>query len=141
MESGAGVGAGSRTGLSAVVTGLLFALAIFFVPLIELVGQGVGEAGLHPAIAPALVMVGALMTRLVQGIDWTRTEDSIPAFLIIAGIPLTFSIAAGIGLGVLSYVLIMPAVGRARDVHPLMWLVALLFVGFFTADWLSANVF
>lgn len=141
VESGAGVGAGARTGLSAVVCGLLFAAAIFFVPLIELVGQGVGEAGLHPAIAPALVMVGALMTRLVQGIEWSRPEDAIPAFLIIAGIPLTFSIAAGIGFGVLGYVVVMAALGRAREVHVLMWVLVPLFLAFYAEDWLSANVF
>jgi AGZA family xanthine/uracil permease-like MFS transporter len=141
VESGAGVGAGARTGLAAVVTGLLFALAIFFVPVIELVGQGVGKAGLHPAVAPALVMVGALMTRLVQGIDWARTEDAIPAFLIIAGIPLTFSIAAGIGFGVIGYVVVMLAKGRARDIHVLMWVLVPLFLAFYAEDWLGANVF
>jgi AGZA family xanthine/uracil permease-like MFS transporter len=141
VESGAGVGAGARTGLAAVVTGLLFALAIFFVPVIELVGQGVGKAGLHPTIAPALIMVGALMTRLVQGIDWGRTEDAIPAFLVIAGIPLTFSIAAGIGLGVIGYVIVMLAKGRGRDVHVLMWVLVPLFLAYYSEDWLSANVF
>jgi AGZA family xanthine/uracil permease-like MFS transporter len=141
VESGAGVGSGARTGLAAVVTGLLFLLAIFFVPLIELVGQPVGEAGLHPTVTPALVMVGALMTRLVSGIDWTTPENSIPAFLVIAGIPLTFSIAAGIGFGVLGYVIVMAAIGKAREVHALMWLLVPLFVAYFTADWLGANVF
>jgi AGZA family xanthine/uracil permease-like MFS transporter len=141
VESGAGVGAGARTGLAAVVTGLLFFAAIFFVPVIELVGQGVGEAGLHPAIAPALVMVGALMTRLVQGIDWGRAEDAIPAFLIIAGIPLTFSIAAGIGLGVIGYVVVMVAQGRAREVHALMWVLVPMFLAFYAEDWLSVHVF
>jgi AGZA family xanthine/uracil permease-like MFS transporter len=145
VESGAGIAEGGRTGRTTLVTAALFALAVFFVPIIALVGQGVAFGGedtfIHPAIAPALIMVGALMIRIVADIDWVRPEDAVPAFLVIAGIPLTFSIAAGIGLGVLSYVLIMPAVGRARDVHPLMWLIALLFVGFFTADWLSANVF
>ena len=144
VESGAGIDAGARTGLAAVVTGLLFALAIFFVPLIELVGQGVmiaEETFIHPAIAPALIMVGALMTRLVQGIDWQRPEDAIPAFLIIAGIPLTFSIAAGIGFGVIGYVVVMAVLGRVREVHPLMWVLVPLFLAFYAEDWLSANVF
>ena len=87
------------------------------------------------------MLVGYLMIRIVADIDWSRPEDAIPAFLVIAGIPMTFSIAAGIGFGVLGYVLVMLAQGRARAVHPLMWLVALLFVLYFTADWLSANVF
>jgi adenine/guanine/hypoxanthine permease len=144
VESGAGVSEGARTGLASLVTAGLFALAIFFVPIIALVGQGVPvgeEAVVHPAVAPALVLVGYLLIRMVADIEWSRPEDAIPAFLIIAGVPLTFSIAAGIGLGVIGYALVMAGLGRARDVHPLMWLVALLFVAFFAADWLSANVF
>src|ERR687889_142573 len=144
VESGAGVAEGARTGFASVVTAALFALAILFVPIIALVGQDVKvgeETFIHPAIAPALVMVGYLMIRIVADIDWALPENSIPAFLTIAGIPLTFSIAAGIGLGVLGYVLVMAASGRARDVHPLMWAIAPFFVAFFAADWLSANVF
>ncbi len=66
---------------------------------------------------------------------------ALPAFFIIAGVPLTFSIAAGIGLGVLAFVAVMVAQGRAREVHPIMWVLVPLFVAFFAADWLSANVF
>jgi adenine/guanine/hypoxanthine permease len=144
VESGAGVAEGARTGLASIVTAGLFLLAIFFVPIIALVGQDVqvGEnTFIHPAVAPALVMVGYLMMRIVADIDWTAPESSIPAFLIIAGIPLTFSIAAGIGLGVIGYVVVMAATGRARAVHPLMWGIAPFFVAFFAADWLEANVF
>jgi AGZA family xanthine/uracil permease-like MFS transporter len=144
VESGAGVAEGARTGLSSVVVAVLFALAIFFVPLIAVVGQAVplgNDVTGSPAIAPALVMVGYLMIRLVADIDWTTPESALPAFLIVAGIPLTFSIAAGIGLGVLGFVLVMVARGRASDIHPLMWLIAPLFVAYFAADWLSANVF
>ena len=103
VESGAGVAEGARTGLASRGHRGLFALAIFFVPIIALVGQGVqvGEdTFIHPAVAPALVMVGYLMIRIVADIDWHAPESAIPAFLTIAGIPLTFSIAAGIGLGV-----------------------------------------
>jgi adenine/guanine/hypoxanthine permease len=144
VESGAGVAEGGRTGLTSLVTAGLFVLAIFFVPIIALVGQDVaveGDRFIHPAIAPALVMVGYLMIRIVADIDWSVPENSVPAFLTIAGIPLTFSIAAGIGLGVISYVVVMAATGRAREVHPLMWAIAPLFVAFFAADWLSVNVF
>src|SRR5215216_5939589 len=144
VESGAGVAEGARTGLSSLVVAVLFALAIFFVPIIALVGQDVqvGEnTFIHPAIAPALVMVGYLMIRIVADIDWSVPEHSIPAFLTIAGIPLTFSIAAGIGLGVISYVIVMVAARREREIHPLMWAIAPFFVAFFAADWLSANVF
>ena len=144
VESGAGVAEGGRTGLTSVVVAALFALAMLFVPVIELVGQGVEVAEgvfIHPAVAPALVMVGYLMIRIVADIDWTRPDDAIPAFLTIAGIPLTFSIAAGIGLGVIGYVVVKLALGKAREIHPLMWAIAPLFVAFFAADWLSANVF
>jgi AGZA family xanthine/uracil permease-like MFS transporter len=143
VESGAGVGVGARTGLAAIVTGLLFAVTIFFVPLIETVGQGIAydERDIHPGVAPALVLVGSLMTQLVQAIDWSTPESAIPAFLIIAGIPLTFSIAAGIGFGILGYVVVMAARGRAGRVHPLMWALVPLFTAFYAEDWLSANVF
>jgi AGZA family xanthine/uracil permease-like MFS transporter len=144
VESGAGVAEGARTGLSTLVTAGLFALAIFFVPLIGLVGQGVAvsrDVTLHPAVAPALVMVGYLMIRLVGEIDWQAPESALPAFLTIGGIPLTFSIAAGIGLGVIGHVLAMAARGRLREIHGLMWLVAALFVLYFTADWLDVHVF
>jgi AGZA family xanthine/uracil permease-like MFS transporter len=143
VESGAGVAEGARTGLASLVTAGLFLLTIFFVPIVALVAQGVpfGEGAIHPAIAPALVMVGYLMMRIVRDIDWELPESAIPAFLIIAGIPLTFSIAAGIGFGVIGYVVVMAATGKARLVHPLMWVIVPFFVAFFAADWLEVNVF
>jgi AGZA family xanthine/uracil permease-like MFS transporter len=144
VESGAGVAEGARTGLASMVTAGLFVLAIFFVPIIGLVGQDVPvgkDTVIHPAVAPALVMVGYLMMRIVADIDWSVPESSIPAFLIIAGIPLTFSIAAGIGLGVIGYVVVMTAQRRARELHPLMWAIVPFFVAFFAADWLEIHVF
>jgi adenine/guanine/hypoxanthine permease len=144
VESGAGVAEGARTGLTSIVVAILFALAIFFVPIISLVGQDVQvgkDTFIHPAVAPALIMVGYLMIRIVADIDWHAPESAIPAFLVIAGIPMTFSIAAGIGLGVIGYVCVMAATGKARDVHTLMWVIAPFFVAFFAADWLEANVF
>src|SRR3954465_11578597 len=141
VESGAGVAEGARTGLASLVTALCFAATIFFVPLIAVVGQSVGEAGLHPAIAPALIMIGYLMLRLVAEIDWTRPEASVPAFLVIAGVPLTFSISAGIGLGILGYVAVMVAIGKASRIHPLLWALVPLFLAFFSSDWLTDNVF
>ena len=143
IESGAGVGEGARTGLASVVTGLLFAATILFVPLIGVVGQGVEVAEntfIHPAIAPALVMVGALMIRLVGGIDWQAPEQAIPAFLIIAGIPLTFEIAAGIGFGIIGYAVVMAVLGRVRELHPIMWLLVVLFVLFFAEPLISRSV-
>jgi AGZA family xanthine/uracil permease-like MFS transporter len=143
VESGAGVGEGARTGLASLITAGLFVLTIFFVPLIAVVGQGVtvNKVTYYPAVAPALIMVGYLMLRLVADIDWRRPEAAIPAFLVIAGVPMTFSISAGIGLGILGYVAVMVATGRARQVHPLMWALVPLFLAFFASDWLSAHVF
>jgi adenine/guanine/hypoxanthine permease len=143
VESGAGVAEGARTGLASLLTAGLFLLTIFFVPIVALVAQDVrfGESFIHPAVAPALVMVGYLMMRIVRDIDWELPESSIPAFLIIAGIPLTFSIAAGIGFGIIGYVVVMAAVGKLRAIHPLMWGIAAFFLLFFAADWLEANVF
>ncbi|MBX5470595.1 MAG: NCS2 family permease [Thermoleophilaceae bacterium] len=145
VESGAGVGEGARTGLASVVTAALFGLAVFFVPLIAVVGQGVAFGSpdnvIHPAVAPALILVGYLMMRIVPEIDWATPEHALPAFLTIAGIPLTFSISAGIGFGVIGYVATMVARGRAREVHPLMYALVPLFAAFYASDWLSAHVF
>jgi AGZA family xanthine/uracil permease-like MFS transporter len=143
VESGAGVSEGARTGLASLITAGLFLLTIFFVPLIAVVAQGVqvGDTTIHPAVAPALIMVGYLMLRLVADVDWTRPEAGIPVFFVIAGVPLTFSISAGIGLGVLAYVAVMVGTGRARAIHPLMWALVPLFLAFFASDWLEANVF
>ncbi len=143
VESGAGVAEGARTGLASVITAALFALTIFFVPLIAVVAQGVqvGDTTLHPAVAPALIMIGYLMIRLVADVDWKRPQGAIPAFLVIAGVPLTFSISAGIGFGVLGYVAAMVGTGKARQVHPLMWALVPLFCAFFASDWLTKNVF
>jgi adenine/guanine/hypoxanthine permease len=143
VESGAGVSEGARTGFSTLVTAGLFALAIFFVPIISLVGQSVKFNGgtINPAVAPALVMVGYLMMRLVPGIRWDEPELALPCFLIIAGIPLTFSIAAGIGFGVFGYVATMGARGRWREVHPLMYALVPLFGLYYASGWLSSHVF
>jgi AGZA family xanthine/uracil permease-like MFS transporter len=144
VESGAGISEGARTGFASLVTAGLFVLAIFFVPIIALVGQqvpGVDKTFISPAIAPALVMVGYLMIRLVQNIDWSDAESALPAFLVIAGVPLTFSISAGIGFGVLGYVVVMIVKGKARRIHPIMWALVPLFLAFYADNWLSANVF
>src|SRR3954452_15858791 len=143
VESGAGVAEGARTGLASLVTAGCFLLTMFFVPTIAVVAQTVivGDAQLHPAVAPALIMIGYLMIRLVADIDWSRPESGIPAFFVIAGVPLMFSIAGGIGLGILSYVAVMVGTGRAREVHPLMWALVPLFACFFASNWLTKNIF
>jgi adenine/guanine/hypoxanthine permease len=143
VESGAGVHEGARTGLSTLVTSAFFGLAIFFVPLIAVVGQSVkfGGGTINPAVAPALIMVGYLMMRLVPGIDWSTPESAMPAFFIIAGVPLTFSIAAGIGFGVYAYVAVMVARGKWRQVHPLMYALVPLFGMYYASGWLSSHLF
>ncbi|GEA89830.1 permease [Cellulomonas cellasea] len=124
IESAAGVGDGARTGLASVVTGIAFLLATFVSPLVELVP--------FEAATPALVVVGFLMVMQVSGIDWKNYEVAIPAFLIMVLMPFTFSITAGMGAGFIAYVVIKVAVGKVRDVHPLMWLAGVLFVLYFT---------
>src|SRR5436305_3642742 len=144
VESGAGVAEGARTGLASLVTGGLFVLAIFFVPMLALVGQQVpyvDKTFISPAVAPALVMVGYLMMRLVESIDWAEPTSALPAFLIIAGVPLPFSLSAGIGFGVIGYVVVMAVNGRVREIHPLMWALVPLFLAFYADDWLSVHVF
>jgi AGZA family xanthine/uracil permease-like MFS transporter len=81
------------------------------------------------------------MMRLVQSIDWSEPESALPAFLVIAGIPLTFSISAGIGFGILGYIVVMAVKGRRREIHPLMWALVPLFLAFYADDWLSAHIF
>jgi len=144
VESGAGVSEGARTGFASLVTAGLFLLAVPFVPLMSLAGQQVpyvDETFISPAVAPALVLVGYLMMRLVANIDWSDPVHALPAFLIIAGVPMTFSISAGIGFGVIGYVVVMAVTGRAREVHAVMWVLVPLFLAFFADDWLSAHVF
>lgn len=123
VESAAGIGEGARTGLAAIVTGALFVLISFFAPL----------AGIVPfeAVAPALVIVGYMMVTQVKNIEWDDIGLAIPAFLTIALMPLTYSIANGLGAGFIAYVLIRVVQGRAKEVHVLMWVVSLAFLVFF----------
>ncbi len=123
IESAAGVGEGARTGAASVVTGVLFLLAVFFTPLVEVVP--------FEAATPALVVVGFLMLTQIRGIDFNDYGIAIPAFLTIVVMPFTYSITNGIGAGFVSYVVIKLAQGRVREVHPLMWVVAALFVVYF----------
>ena len=120
VESASGIGEGGRTGLTALVVGVLFLAATFVWPL----------AGVIPAAAtaPALIVVGAMMLESLQGVAWADYAVSIPVFLTIVSMPLTFSIANGVSFGVISYAAIMLASGRARGVDPLLYLVAALLI-------------
>lgn len=123
IESASGVGEGARTGLASVVTGACFLLATFLAPVVGMVP--------NEAAAPALILVGFLMMSQVKNIPWDDLEFAIPAFLTIALMPFTYSISTGIGAGFLAYVILKLARGKARQVHPLMWVVAVLFIAYF----------
>ena len=130
IESASGVGEGARTGLASVVTGLLFLLSTFFAPLVSAIPS--------EAAVPALVLVGFLMMQQVTGVDWSDLEIAIPAFLTIVLMPFTYSITVGIGAGFVSYVLIKLVLGKARALHPLLLVVAALFVVYFAIDPITA---
>jgi len=123
IESASGVGDGARTGFASVVTGIAFLLATFLAPLVDVIPS--------EAAAPALVVVGYLMVTQVLGIDWKNPEVAIPAFLAIVLMPFTYSITAGIGAGVITYVVIKAFTGKIRQVHVLMWVITVLFLLYF----------
>jgi adenine/guanine/hypoxanthine permease len=127
IESSAGVGAGGRTGLTSVVTAGCFLLALFFSPLLTVVTAEVTAA--------ALILVGVMMARGLGDIEWDRMEYAIPAFVTIVAMPLTYSIATGIALGLLLFPLMMLFKGRARDVHPIMYGLLVVFLAYFV--WLA----
>ena len=126
IESASGVGEGARTGLASVVTGVLFLLATFLAPLVNVVP--------YEAATPALVIVGFLMMQQVKGIDWDDLEIALPAFLTIVLMPFTYSITVGIGAGFITYAFIKIVRGKAGQVHPLLWGVSALFVVYFAID-------
>ncbi|WP_405580360.1 NCS2 family permease [Streptomyces sp. NBC_01092] len=126
IESAAGVGEGARTGFSNLITGGLFALALFLTPLLTIVPL--------QAAAPALVAVGFLMMTQVKHIDWEKYEIAIPAFLTIAVMPFTYSITNGIGAGFVAYVVIKVVLGKAKDIHWLMWGTSVLFLVYFAIN-------
>ena len=122
---------GGRTGLASVVTALLFIGALLFSPLARMIGGGYSpEEGIHfyPITAPVLIIVGSMMAANVGRIQWGQWDESLPAFLILVGMPLTYSIADGMALGFISYPLLKILCGKARQVHWCMYLIALLFL-------------
>ena len=123
VESVAGVGEGARTGLASVVTGVLFLAAMFLTPLTQIVPLEVA--------ASALVIVGALMVSQIKDVDWTDFSVALPVFLTIITMPLTYSIANGIGAGFVSWVVVNAFSGKAKQVHWLLWIVAAGFVLYF----------
>ena len=123
IESAAGVGEGARTGLASVVTGVLFLLTTFLAPLVAVIP--------YEAATPALVIVGFLMMTQIKSIDWEDLGIAIPAFLTIILMPFTYNISVGIGVGFVTHVIIRAIQGRAKEVHPLLWLVSGLFTIYF----------
>jgi AGZA family xanthine/uracil permease-like MFS transporter len=123
IESAAGVAEGGRTGLVAVVVGVLFLLAMFFAPV----------AGVIPAqaTAPALVLVGFYMMSVVREIPWDDYDHAVPAFATMLVMPFTWSITNGIGTGFITYVTIRLLTGRGASVHPMLWLASAAFVVYF----------
>jgi AGZA family xanthine/uracil permease-like MFS transporter len=120
IESAAGVAAGARTGLGNVLIAALFLVALFFSPL-------VGAIPLY-ATAPALILVGALMCSSVARVEWNDFSEAFPAFLTLVAIPLTFSVATGLSLGLIAYALVKLGSGKYREISPLIWILTALFV-------------
>lgn len=123
IESATGIEEGGRTGLTTLVVAGLFLLALFVTPLVTAVPAA--------ATAPALIVVGALMMGSVRDVEWNRIDEALPAFLTIAAMPLTYSIANGIVFGILAYVIIKLFSGRRHDVHTILYVLAALLILYF----------
>ncbi|MGG3571134.1 NCS2 family permease [Bacillus gobiensis] len=123
IESTAGVAAGARSGFAAVVTGILFLLSLFISPLLGVVTPQV--------TAPALIIVGVLMVSSLNKIEWNRFEIAVPAFLTMIAMPLTYSIATGIAMGFVFYPITMIAKGKAKEIHPIMYGLFVIFILYF----------
>ena len=123
VESASGAADGGRTGLTSITAGVLFIVAAFFSPLISIVNSA--------TTCGALVFVGFLMMSEVAEIDWSDLLEGLPAFLIVAGVPMTYSISNGIGFGFLCYVVVAAVTGQLKKVKPLMWVAALAFLIYF----------
>ncbi|WP_048055428.1 NCS2 family permease [Pyrococcus sp. NA2] len=124
IESAAGIEEGGRTGLTAVTTGLLLLLVgLFIAPIAKAIPSF--------ATAPALIIVGYYMISAIKEVDFSDPTEAIPAFLVLITIPFTYSIADGIGVGFISYTLLKVFTGRWKEVHPLMYILALVFIGYF----------
>lgn len=122
VESGAGVAAGARTGFSSVIVALLFGLMLFCAPLAQML------ASIPAVTSPALIIVGFLMMNDLRSIDWRDMEEGIPAFFTLIMMPLSYSITTGVGIGFIMYPILKVCRGKARQVHPLMYLFMILFI-------------
>ncbi|MGR3741172.1 NCS2 family permease [Companilactobacillus sp. DQM5] len=120
VESSTGIAVGGRTGFSSLIIAVMFFLSLFFSPLLSIVTSEV--------TAPVLIIVGSFMIKTISKINWDEFETSFPAFLIILCIPLTYNISYGLAFGLISYPITMIASGKAKKVHPIMYVIALLFL-------------
>ncbi|MGD2095369.1 MAG: NCS2 family permease, partial [Phycisphaerales bacterium] len=125
-ESAAGIEQGGRTGLASIITGVLFLLALAFIPVVEIVPKYV--------TAPALIMVGLFMAKEVKRIDFANLEEAFPSFIIIVMIALSYSISTGLAFGFVSFTLIKIVLGKIRDIKLAMWVIAILSLAFLTID-------
>ena len=132
IESAAGIEQGGRSGLTSIVTGVLFLLALLFVPIVGIVPGY--------ATAPALIMVGLFMMKEVRKIDFTRLEEAFPAFIIMVMIALSYSISTGLAFGFISFTFIKIVSGKGREVKPAMWVIAILSILFLTVDHLGSII-
>ena len=130
IESGAGIASGGRTGLASLVTAALFLTSLFFYPLVQMVGGGytAGQVTLYPVIAPPLILVGTMMIGGLRHVAWDDPTEGIPAFLTLVIMPLAVSITEGVAFGVVSYAALKVGAGRGRDVNPLLYVFAVLFL-------------
>ncbi len=132
IESSAGIGVGGRSGLTAVVTGILFIFGLLFSPLLAVVTEVV--------TAPALIIVGIMMAGALGSIDWKKMEIAIPAFFTVIAMPLTYSISTGVALGFFLYPITMIVKGRAKAIHPIMYVLFFIFIIYFYFLSLNGNV-
>lgn len=131
-ESAAGIEQGGRTGLTSIVTGIFFMLALLFIPVVRVVPEY--------ATAPALIMVGLFMIKEVKRINFANIEEAFPAFIIMVMIALSYSISTGLAFGFISFTLIKIVLGRAREIKTAMWIIAILSVLFLIIDKMSGVI-
>lgn len=138
IESASGIAEGGRTGLTTVVTGILMLLALFFNPLISIVGEGIQPQGspipLYPIIGPALIVVGGLMLKDLVNINWDDFTEAIPAALTVVMMPLAFSITEGIAFGFISMSFLKIVTGRSKEVNPMVHYFAIFFIAVYMRD-------
>ena len=131
IESTAGVAEGGRTGLANMMTGFLFLLALFFTPIVEMIGGGYRispDRVLYPVTAAVMILVGCMMARSILKIDWADLSEAVPAFLTIVGMPLTYNIAHGLAFGFISYPVLKLLSGKGREVSWLIYLLGFLLI-------------